>query len=50
MDLGIVGAREGGLYVTVETRSRRYSKLRVEGPGREIVREIGGADIRLVRA
>lgn len=33
-DFGTTGAREGGLYVTVDTRVSRYSYVNVDGPGR----------------
>ena len=48
--LGITGAREGGLYVSAETSSRRYSYVSVDGPGSASVRSTMGIPIRFERA
>ena len=47
---GKTGARESGWSVTDEMRSRRYSYVSVDGPGRLRVLENWGRDVKLTRA
>lgn len=47
---GKTGAREGGWSVTDETRSRRYSYVSVDGPGKLRVLESCGCDVKLTNA
>lgn len=47
---GKTGARESGWSVTDEMRSRRYSYVSVDGPGRLMVLESSGRDVKLTSA
>ena len=47
---GKIGARDGGCNVTEDTRSRRYSYVKLEGPGKLMVCEGRGFDTRFSKA